>query len=76
LQRARLWSKAVAAPLRYADDVDIEKLARDYEITGASIINSVRYAALQAAMLGEPTLRLDDLLRGIRREFDKEGRTI
>jgi plasmid stabilization system protein ParE len=76
LQRARLWSKAVAAPLRYADDVDIEKLARDYEITGASIMNSVRYAALQAAMLGEPTLRLDDLLRGIRREFDKEGRTI
>ena len=52
----------------------LDAVAKRYELTGAAIMNVVRYAALMALERGDQTLREQDLMTGIQREYYKEGR--
>jgi SpoVK/Ycf46/Vps4 family AAA+-type ATPase len=48
--RERLWRSVLSSvKLEQANDVDIARLARDYELSGAEILRSVRIAALLSA---------------------------
>ena len=47
-QRLRLWESVFGEKLLLTDDVDLQQIARDYELTGGSIINVARYCALAA----------------------------
>jgi hypothetical protein len=74
-QRLRLWRENFEGQrFRLASDVDLSRLARDHELSGGSIINVLRYAALQA--VGRPTreVRGADLLHAVRRELHKQGK--
>lgn len=74
-QRRRLWEDHFRdKPYRLAQDVDLGKLARDYEIAGGSILNVLRYACLKAVARKPREVREVDLLHGIRREMQKEGK--
>ena len=73
-ERLRLWQDAFAPPCRVAPDCDFAALARDHELSGGSIINVLRYAALAALRRGEAEIRLEDIRHGIRRELRKDGR--
>ncbi|MBE3024378.1 ATP-binding protein [Janthinobacterium sp. BJB1] len=86
LQRARLWRQLFPDPARLAPDVDLADLADKHVLSGGALANVARYAAIRAArrhaMLPlqppPPAARIsaDDLLRGIKKEFIKEGRTL
>ncbi len=76
LQRLRLWQNLFPQRRHLADDVNLEDLAEDNSLSGGALINVVRYAAMRAERQGRPTIGKDDLLRGIKKEFIKEGRTI
>ncbi len=74
-QRRRLWDDNFKnKPYRLAPDVDLHKLARDYEISGGSIINVLQYACLKAVVRTPPEIYVQDLLYGVRKELHKEGK--
>ncbi|HEX6901172.1 MAG TPA: ATP-binding protein [Thermoanaerobaculia bacterium] len=74
-QRLRLWEDHFRnKPYRLAADVDLPKLARDYELAGGSILNVLRYACLKAVSRKPWEVRSGDLIHGIRRELQKEGK--
>jgi hypothetical protein len=74
-QRRRLWDDNFKdKPYRLALDIDLHKLAGDYELSGGSIINVLRYACLKAVVRDPQEIRAQDLHYGIRRELHKEGK--
>jgi hypothetical protein len=75
-ERLRLWRNAFSRKTWLEDAVDLETLARDYEITGGAIINVLRYASLMALRRGTDVIRMQDIRQGIRREFRKDGKVI
>lgn len=75
-QRRRLWQNLFAKPVRTAPDIDWNQIAARYEITGGSMVNILRYCALQAIQRGVPEISSEDILEGIRRELRKEGKNM
>ena len=76
-QRLRLWEDNFRdKPYPLATEVDLNKLARDYEMSGGSIVNVLRYACLKAVARKPQVIEQDDLVAGIRRELRKEGKFV
>lgn len=73
-ERILLWKQAL--PLRYAlsKDVDIETIARKYELTGAHIVNIIQAAVLDMLSQKELIISLEILKKAIHQEFHKEER--
>ncbi len=75
-QRERLWHETFSASCILEDGLDLKELAAKYEMSGGSILNVVQYASLMAMSRSETFLRKSDVLEGIRREFQKEGKVM
>nr|MBP6315695.1 ATP-binding protein [Chitinophagaceae bacterium] len=75
-QRYQLWKNAFSGTLTLDSDIDLEAIANQYEVTGASVINIMRSCALAAIQRNEKLVRKQQLLQGIRNEFAKENKTI
>lgn len=75
-ERQRLWEQSFSKKSKMAGDVDLSEIARKYKLAGGSIINVVRYASLMTIAGKSKTIRNHDIIRGIRRELQKEGKTI
>ncbi|WP_322044096.1 ATP-binding protein [Paraburkholderia sp. J67] len=73
-ERLRLWQGAFAPPCQVGPGCDFGALAGQYELSGGSIVNVLRYAALTAVRRGQPHIDVDDIRQGIRRELRKDGR--
>ncbi len=73
-ERLRLWREAFPAAARLEAGLDLERLARQHEVSGGTIMNVVRYACLQAVGHGDGVVRTAAVDEGIRRELLKEGR--
>ncbi len=71
--RLILWQNNLE-PLPLDDSVDLNEIASNYSITGGNIINVLRYCAIQASMREEALVYQQDILYGLKREFEKEGR--
>lgn len=75
-ERMVIWHNTFSAKTNFADDVDLHKISKEYEISGGSITNVVRYCSLMAMSRENRLIYHDDIIQGIKREFLKEGRTI
>lgn len=76
-ERLRLWQdQFLDQHYRLAENIDLQTIARQYEITGGGIINVLRYVCVKAAERGSAVILKNDLLEGIRQEFEKEGKTL
>ncbi|MBS1130156.1 MAG: ATPase, central region [Proteobacteria bacterium] len=73
-ERYRLWTESIPALLERDRDLDFVRLAEKYEVSGGTIINVIRYAALRSLVRGDRRLATDDIDDGLRRELLKEGR--
>ncbi|WP_416072199.1 AAA family ATPase [Streptomyces sp. ME18-1-4] len=73
-QRLALWRHGLVH-VPCADDIDLEPLAKDFELAGGSIRSAVVTAAYLAAARDEP-VGDGDLLEGARREYRKAGRLV
>lgn len=71
-ERALLWRRGFPAQARLDAAIDLDKLAREHELSGSSIMNAIRYAALQTLERGSAVIALEDVQAGIRREYVKE----
>lgn len=75
-ERLRLWKNLLPNPSLLAADVDLALLAEKYELSGGSLTNVIRYAAIRATRMKRQQLKQADLLQGINKELLKEGRTL
>lgn len=71
-----IWSKIFSGPLKSEEKLDLRELAREYELSGGSAINIYRYGAIKAVQRGSQCILKEDILKGIQREFQKDGKTI
>lgn len=72
--RLMLWAAAFAGlPADRLKSRDFTAIARDYELSGGSIVNVLRHACTQAAAREAPIAE-SDIRSGIARELLKEGR--
>jgi AAA+ superfamily predicted ATPase len=72
--RLLLWEKSMPAGLTRDKSVKLDELARLYELSGASILNAVQFAALQSYSRGQKSIFQKDLVDGVRKEYLKEDR--
>lgn len=75
-QRERLWRETFSPDCVFEPGLDLNALAKQFEMAGGSILNVVQYASLMAMSRGENTIRLADVKEGIRREYLKEGKVM
>lgn len=75
-QRLRLWKNAFTPPCELAPEVNLEKLAYEYELTGAAIMNVLRYSSLCALERNSRLILPEDIVKGIRKEMQKEGKNV
>ena len=73
-QRERLWRETFSPSCSFEDGLDLKALAGKYEMAGGSILNVVQYASLMAMSRSEKLIRKSDVIEGIRRELQKEGK--
>lgn len=75
-ERKAIWKNAFSEKAVLANDIDLDKLSEQYNLTGATIMNVVRYACLQTISRKSNTIQLADLVQGIKKEYAKEGKTV
>jgi len=74
-ERYKIWDNAFSPKLKPGEDVNLNEIAANYELSGGSIMNVVGYATLMALKNSNEEILTDDIIRGINKEFQKEGRT-
>ncbi len=78
--RELIWKRHLPARTPLAADVDLERLAREYELTGGLIKNAVLAGVLHAVTRGSDALSMEDLAHGARLQVrfaqDETGRLV
>lgn len=72
-ERHSLWKQSFSDKTILAQDVDIQMLAENFAITGASIMNVVRYASMMALKKGNNVITREHIMNGMKREIAKES---
>jgi hypothetical protein len=75
-ERYRLWSSALPPGARLGDDVDLERIAEEFELSGASIVNTIQYCLIMSLESRDEIIDRNLMVRGIRKELQKEGKTL
>ena len=76
-ERKILWQKMIGDIFEILDGEDaLDKIAKDYELTGGEMINVVRYCAIKAANMGKKETTINTIISGIKREYHKSNRTL
>ncbi len=74
--RLDLWQTSFPDQVELAPEIDLMDVSEKYSLAGGTIINVVRYCCLQALANDSTVVSKELLHKGIRREMDKEGRTV
>ena len=73
-QRLLLWEKAFPPAVKLKDDVDLNSIASDHELTGSNIMNIVQYVCLEALDRNTNSISHGEIINGVQRELSKEGK--
>ena len=74
--RKKLWAQSFSDKFVMEAELDLNDISKKYEMAGGAIINVARYCSLMALKRGSPGILKKDLLKGIRKEFAKEGKIV
>lgn len=75
-ERLAIWKNGFSEQSRLHKDVSLEIIARSHEISGGAIMNVIRYASLAALSAGTKVITSKMIENGIKKELEKEGRTL
>lgn len=75
-ERLRLWQLSLPSQVELEDNIDLTRLASQYEVTGAEILNIVQFCCLEALKRGDTLILHNDLVYAIKQEFKKVGKII
>ncbi len=73
-ERVQLWRNSLSS-LPVDPEIDLKKLARDHDLSGAGITNIVRHAAIATKRRGADVVTQQDIDTAVTAEMRKEGRT-
>lgn len=73
-ERLRLWKNYLPEAARLAEDIWLDEVARKYDLTGANIVNAIQYSSLQTLRKKLNTINKEDFIKGIKKEYEKEGK--
>jgi hypothetical protein len=73
IQRHRLWEQSFSGNTELAGDVDLKVLSDNFTLTGANIMNVVRFASVMALKKGNNIITKENLMTGIKKELSKES---
>ena len=74
-ERLQLWKQGFS-DTAILDNINLEEIANEYELSGASIMNVIRYASLMAIKDKENKILKKNIITAIKREKYKEGKII
>lgn len=74
--RLQLWKNYLPEAIPLSKDISLEEISRKYQLTGANIVNIVQFTGLQTLAKGSSEISSSDLLKGIIKEYEKEGKMI
>lgn len=75
-ERLKLWKNYLPDSVKLEPDIKLNVIARNYELSGAGIVNVIQHAGLQTLQKQNNLLELKDLLNGIKKEYKKEGKML
>ena len=75
-EREKLWQNGFSKECTLDKDVDLKRLAERYELTGGTTMNVILYSSLKAINRKSKVIKLSDVEEGIKKEYQKEGRTL
>ena len=75
-ERLAIWKNNIPQNIRLDKEINLEEIARKYEVNGANIVNIIHYACLKTLENNSDILRQPDLLKGIQQEYVKEGKMV
>lgn len=75
-ERLKLWKSTFSQAITLEETINLDQISRQYELAGGSILNVVQFASLMALQRNAKVISSEDLIRGIRKEYLKEGRTM
>lgn len=75
-ERLTLWKNNIPANVQLDDKIKLDEIARKYEVNGANIVNIMHYTCLKTIEKKSTTISQSDLLKGIQKEYIKEGKMI
>ncbi|MGB1207102.1 MAG: ATP-binding protein [Chitinophagales bacterium] len=75
-ERFLLWQRSFPKNIVFEEQVDLEQIASKYEVSGAIIMNIVQHACLKSLSRNSHVIKKRDILEGIRKEFNKQGKTL
>jgi hypothetical protein len=75
-QRSLLWRQGFSQQAKLAPELDLGVIAKEYELSGAAIMNAVRSASLASLAADGQAISHEDVVAAIRREYAKEGRAV
>lgn len=73
-ERLALWEKSIPENLQIEKNLILKDIADGYELTGSHIMNVVQYISLVSLETRNSILTKELMIRGIRRELEKEGK--
>ena len=75
--RAKHWNKITDYGFSYEESIDLSVLSAEFELTGAQIVNVLKYAVTCCATRDAgKELLLTDITNGIHSELEKEGKLL
>lgn len=77
-ERVRLWENYIPSEiaLDLEKEISLKEIAQKYNLTGANIVNVIQYAGLKTLEKSSKKIAKEDLLKGIQKEYEKEGKMI
>jgi AAA+ superfamily predicted ATPase len=75
-ERVKLWKNYVPESIQKNSGIDFQKIGKNYELSGANIVNAIQFAGLQTLKKNNSVLTEEDLLSAIKKEYKKEGKML
>ena len=75
-ERLRLWKNGFSEKTSFEKDINLNEIASKHEMSGGGIMNVVRYATLMALKRNSTKIKLNEIQDGIKKEFQKQGKTL
>ncbi|WP_158860103.1 ATP-binding protein [Lunatibacter salilacus] len=72
--RLLLWEKSLPDQIQLGKDVKLKEISGQYELTGSHIMNIVQYISLVSLESRNFVISKELMLKGIKRELEKEGK--
>ena len=73
-ERLAIWKASMPPRATLAEDINLVTLANRYELSGSAIVSVIHYVSLQAIYRDSTVIAKQDVIEGIKREYEKEER--